>query len=674
MQDYTKKLMSLRGGEVQTGLPSAIFGSAGTLNQNLDNRERIRIGLWPIVSDDEPTLAMGLASVLAALLERAPDVRVYRLFVQPEGVPEDYTWSIEQSQFDVEDWEVDMLDENAAAWGTLQKIDSGYHLTIEMEDDLTDDPEGETSVITYEAVSLHELVSLLPQIAEEMNAIVEARTPFIPAYNPTTADDRTLSDLLTKLLHWQINLSLSLWGKPWADTDINSALDGLITKGKVINDAFSAWAVSSAIAHALLPGYEDTHGPVNSQLNTIVETFETYPIANVLIARAQFLLGRARQGYDLLETTLEAHPKSRAGWLILGELYREGGRLLDAVDAFQRGIEEEIADKLFYMRYVDLLYALTTNEFVLEEFVLIEPDDYPTNQLIAQEAIAGYDEALRLDPKDTRLLQRQILQLIALRNDEQIWDQLETLIELDETGDVVRSIADAVYILDDISPMIEILERATKKHPNRVDLYINLAVVFITDEREDDALDMLEKAEDLTDDPIILNDIDRLYLIADDPEFEARIGEITALVGSGARISSGDLDYLEDILEEAPGLTEIYVLLGKAYLALGQGDAALETLLDGHEQAPDDPELIVVLAQILWGSDQKELAFDYLNKGIQATPNYVPILSLTGQYLFEAGQEENARTYLARAEAISPKHRALEQARRNISEMINRKD
>jgi len=203
---------------------------------------------------------------------------------------------------------------------------------------------------------------------------------------------------------------------------------------------------------------------------------------------------------------------------------------------------------------------------------------------------------------------------------------------------------------------------------------INLAVVLITDEQEDAAIDMLEKAEDLTDDDIALNDIDRLYLIADDPEFEARIGEITALVNAGSRISSSDLDYLEEIIEEAPGLTEIHVLLGKAYLAMSQGQAALETLLDGHEQSPEDPELIVVLAQILWESNQKELAFDYLNKGVATNPNYVALLTLTGQYLFEADQPDNARAYLARAEAISPKHPSLIRTRKLISEMLSKRD
>lgn len=674
MQDYTRKLMTLRGGETRTGLPSAIFGSAGTLNQNLDNRERVRIGLWPIISEDDPTLAMGLATVLAALLERARDMRVYRLFIQPEGTPEDYKWTIANSQFDVEDWEADNLDENAAVWGNLAKTDSGYQLTIEMEDDLIDDASDETTIITHEVTSVAELVNVLPQIAEELNEAVKARTPFIPAYTATTADDATLSTLLGHLLHWQVNLSLSLWGKPWEDADIADTANRLISTANRHKEDFAAWSISNVVAHALLPGYEENHDAVLTQLDMLIESFQAYPIANITLARAHFLLGRTRQSYDLLEQTLETHPKSTAAWLTLGELYREGGRLLDAVDAFQRGLEAEVATKIYYIRYVDLLYALTTNEYTLDEFVLIDPDDYPANQHVAQEAIAAYDEALRLDPEDTGLLQRQILQLIALRDEDALWSQVGKLIELDDTGDTVRSVADAVYVLNDIEPMIDLLEAAIKKNPDRVDLYINLAVVLITDELEDEAIDALERAEDLTDDPVILNDIDRLYLIADDPEFESRVGEITALVTSGAKISSSDLEYLEEILKDAPGLTEIHVLLGKAYQAMGQGDAALETLLDGHEQSPEDPELIVVLAQILWESNQKELAFDYLNKGVRAAPNFVPLLTLTGQYLFEAGQEENARAYLARAEAISPKHRSLERARRIISEMISRRE
>lgn len=674
MQDYTNKLMTLRGGEQRSALPSAIFGSASTLQQNLDNRERIRIGLWPIISEDSPKLAMGLATVLASLLERSRDVRVYRLFLQLNGKPEDYTWTAEKSQFEVEDWELDGLDENAAVWGTLAKSADGYTLTIELEDDLIEDADEENTTIIRTTTTLSDLVNTVPEIADEIMATVGAREPFLPPYTSTQAHDDTLTRVLEAAFDWQVNVLLDLWGKAWPSADSGKALNRLIDVAQAANDEFSPWVMSNVFAHTLLPGYSNLHEVILINQENITAPFTHYPLVNIRMAQGLFNANQARAAYDILEQTTGKHPEDTTSWLVLGELYRQGGRLLDAVDAFQRGLEAEATSKLFYVRYVDLLFALATNDLTLDAFVLIDPDDYPANELVAQEAIAGYEAALEIDPEDMELLRRQILQVIAVRDEEYLWDQLETLVDLDTTGEAVRSVVDTLYIIDDLQPAIDILESAIKKHPKRADLLINLAVVLITDEQEDAAIDMLEKAEDLTDDDIALNDIDRLYLIADDPEFEARIGEITALVNAGSRISSSDLDYLEEIIEEAPGLTEIHVLLGKAYLAMSQGQAALETLLDGHEQSPEDPELIVVLAQILWESNQKELAFDYLNKGVATNPNYVALLTLTGQYLFEADQPDNARAYLARAEAISPKHPSLIRTRKLISEMLSKRD
>src|SRR3954469_17204729 len=94
-----------------------IESNMGVLGQRAKSqRSPFRVGLWPILSDSEPEIAMGLGLVLAALLERTPAVRVYRLLAQVSETPNSYEWDLANSQFGVDDWELEGLDENVAIW------------------------------------------------------------------------------------------------------------------------------------------------------------------------------------------------------------------------------------------------------------------------------------------------------------------------------------------------------------------------------------------------------------------------------------------------------------------------------------------------------------------------------------------------------------------------------
>jgi hypothetical protein len=75
---------------------------------------------------------MGLVTVLGYLLERWPDVQVYRLFVRAEELREDYVWTIPDSQFSVDDWQLDDLDENIAVWGRCGRSADSWSLQVEV--------------------------------------------------------------------------------------------------------------------------------------------------------------------------------------------------------------------------------------------------------------------------------------------------------------------------------------------------------------------------------------------------------------------------------------------------------------------------------------------------------------------------------------------------------------
>src|SRR6185369_7917945 len=198
--------------------------------------------------------------------------------------------------------------------------------------------------------------------------------------------------------------------------------------------------------------------------------------------------------------------------------------------------------------------------------------------------------------------------------------------------------------LDDVAPGIEILRKAAERQPNRPDLLLSQAVLCLMNEEYDLARAGLEKADSLTENETLQADIDRLLLAANDPEFEATMGEITDAVNSGKPLDDESVDFLEAVIEEAPGYGEAYILLSRAYLALDDSGAALETLLDGQRELADDPDICELLVRVLRNAGEDELALENLHIGLPRNPNHVPLLSLAGLYLFEDGQEDDAKT------------------------------
>lgn len=667
MSDIARKLMDIEGGQNGSGnVPTAIFGTAATLSRNLDTRRRIRIGMWPFIYADNPAMALGIAAVLGFLLERRQDIRVYRLFARVEGDPAQHAWSFADSQFDVDDWQIEQLDENGALWGRLEREGDAWKLTINAENDMNNSE----SVHTITASSLAELMNNLPLAAVELATFFESAQTVIAPYSATEASDDALRGLLADVAEWQTRLLLSLWGVPWPEDDVLRLAAQMIEAGPAAGRSFGAWTVSNAVAHAMLPGYGDVAQVALALVPDVVQAFEDTSFPAIFIGTALYGIGNTDQAYDLLEAETERNPTNTAVWLALIDLYRRGGRGLEALDAFQEAIEVGAANVAMYRSYAMLLGLLEADERVIDEFVLIDPNDFDSSPL-TWEAIAAYEAALELEPENVEVLQGLCNLLIDAGAEDELWPTFERLVQADDVGEAVRVVIDNLYNVEDIEVAVDLLLAAVDAQPQRVDLLVNLGVAYLMAEDEEQAAVVLERARDMVDDDEALADIQRLLLSVNDPDFESSLGEITALVDGGTRLTSADIDFLEAALDSAPMFPELYVLLGKAYAAREDYDSALEILLDGNASLPEDPDIIEQLGRVLWESDEQQLAFDYLNKGIEANPYHVPLLTLTGRYLFEADQRDDARAYLARAEAISPRHPAVVAARNAIAQILN---
>lgn len=671
MRELAQKLMHLHyTSEISANLPSAIFGSAGDLASNLETRVPYRIGIWPCISAEAPEVALGLMSVLGSLLERWHDILVYPLFVKIEGESENYTPSPADTQFTVDDWQLEGLDDNVGVWGTFKRDGAGWVLALEAENDFDE----ETRSWTYQAADLGGIVNQLPKAASDIATSLNVdhlRVSGIQPYSSISRDEQALQSLLKRLGEWDVNLLLWLWGRDWESKADHIAL---VNEAQRLDSEFGAWVFAHATARAMLPGYELPLGDSLLLVGEVVEKFPSEGIVPIILSGSLYQLGEVEKAVDLLEAEVQAQPSRTEAWLTLADLYRQRGQVREAIDTFQRAIEAEAVNATLFVNYAVLLPLAEAAGLKIEEFILIDPQDSMLNgYFVTWEAIEAYEEALKLSSNNSaNLLSLQMGLLIDLRREnDRFWDTFERLVKADTGGEYVRAVIDQFYFLEDIEPAVEILEARVEEYPARYDLHVNLAAVYLIDEEHDAALEELETARGLTEDPVAIADIDRLMLSAEDPEFESLMGEIVDKLGAQNKLTTEEVEFLEEVVEAAPTYSEAYQLLARAYILWEEHATALETLLDAEKHLPNDAEILEGISRLLWRDGQNELAMTYINRGLETNPLHVPLLAFGGQCLFEDGQEDAARIYLTKAEAIAPNHPALQRARVRITQLLN---
>ncbi len=674
---FAKRMMRINQRGSVRRVPTAIFGKLASLSENLTGRPAYRVGMWPCTSEQAPLQAMGLWATLAYLLERWRDIEVYRLFMTFKDDQDELpTWDISQMQFEVEDWDVESLDENIGIWGEYTATGSGLELAVYIENDLLTGQDNETQRIALSASSLGEMVSNLPDLAEQIAtrfgaSLLDDTLPLYTLENEISDDES--NDLFAQVLQWERHLLGHLWDIDWDDVEIETAYNALLDVAQVGQGKsdYGAWLAAQAVAQAMRPGYSVIGDLLVEHLRRFQDAFMDAPNAIPLVAEAVFKMGQAQQAYSLLEAHTSSYPQNPQSWLKLGDLYARGGRAQEAIDRFQTAIENEAVDQYLYRSYGNLLVLVEQYQDVfVEEFVLIEPDDYDPTDLVLQEAVAAYEESLRLDAGNVRVWYAKLEQLAALGEESEFWEGFARLLPLDRTGEYTREVIESLYDFQDIETGIAELEKERDKHPERVDIYINLALLHLAAEDGAVAREVLETARGMTTQSTVLADIESLLLRADDPEFEYRFGEMATIVAAGNSLNASDVEYLEEAAENAPHFVDIHLTLAQAYHAWDDKDAALEVLLDTQQKLPDHPEVLRMLTQILWDSGEREVAFQYLNRGLQSFPFDVPLLVQAGRLLFINEQFTESRRYLALAEEIQPRNPNLREVQTYIARQL----
>ena len=398
MRAFAQRLM-MQGQMAAPNTPTAIFGTAGSEGQALyAGQPALRIGLWPIRSAELPLLGMSLFTLLGFLLERWQGARVYRLAARLQGEPSRWQWTIADSQFGVDDWQLEWLDDNVGIWGELESVDAGLHLTLFVEDDrLADD--APPARFQIHADNLTALVAVLPDVAEQIGATlaVQAKRRNSPLYTSGEWDEGPLQETLALAFRQELNLYLRQWGQAWPDDRVLESLQQLAQQARPLGEC-GAWLHARCLAR-WLHFSEDVEAllPAVAQHR---EIFPAFDAATIIMAEALFTRGAPGRATDLLDTPDAVESSSLA--LALADLYRRSGRVSEAVDALQDAIEAGQGSSELLAYYGDLLQAMELGGMVCEACMFVDPQQKPDDTQL-WEALAAWEAAHKLTPEEPEL-------------------------------------------------------------------------------------------------------------------------------------------------------------------------------------------------------------------------------------------------------------------------------
>ena len=650
---------------------SSIFGSTAILSDSINTEAPFRIAVYPIISDTMPDIAMGVASCLCYLLEQWPGVKVYRCFVKIEADEDDSDITSDDYQFSPADWELDGLDDNLALYGSATFHEATAQLRLHVDASMV---EAEIdSVLTFNYQSIPELIAALPTVATELvlNLFDQEPLHLVIDYPKFEQKSAVLQSMLEDLFAWNLDLYLSHWGVEWPADEIESQFLSLAEICREIGTDFAFWCLGMTCQQIMQLGLEE---PGEVIVPLIGRAFGDRAAA--ARGRALAALGLSRLGYvDPALTTLEelaANSAVPSVWYTLIEIFLDAGRASEAIDACQRALETGVEHPALYWKYAELLIMSEANNWLIEDVLLIDPDDIDESEQIPCEIIGALKTLLESRPNNLGALQLALMYMIDVE-DPELWDYFEQLVKRDESSTYVGEIIERLADTESLTPAYQILQNALAEPVGNPYLYANLAQLAIVDGNSQMAKQQLQECRRVTEtvDEELELELQRLELAADLPGFEQSFAEIKVLLNAQRAIRESDVELLEEAIEIAPRMIDLYVTLSRCYLNWKDNDSAIEVLSEAKNRAGNHPRIVLGVAQIQWTRMMRDEAILTLNAGIADFPNDVSLLAQTASYLIENGQLDDAKQFVERAESIAPSHGALMQLRRFIAERIS---
>ena len=649
---------------------SSIFGSAAGLAQSIERDERFRISVYPINCSSMPDAAMGVASCLSYLLEQFNDIRVYRCFARIDADDESDEITSDDYQFSPSDWELEGLDDNIILSGSLTGENSGFRLTLSLDMSLVSG--AKDLQFSYVAKTLVTLINLLPKAATDLaESISQVRfSQQIVTFAPLTEDSSGLADLLETVFGWNLDLYLFFWDAEWKADDIQAQYLEFAELCNQHANSFAYWCLGMMSQQVMQIGMEDISDVILPLLDRVIVVD-----SHQKFGAAAMSLGLGRLGYtDRAIALLQPFLDDRADaicWTRMIDLQLESGRPLEAIDTCQQAIESGLEHPAFYQRYIELLQLSEANDWLVEEVLLIDPDEIDEAEQIPCEIVSASKAILRLEPKNMEMLQLALSYMIDVEDGE-LWEYFDLLVKQDSAGIYLSDVIERLAELNDLGPAYDILTAQLESKRRQAAVYACLAQLALVDEDVELAQEYIEKArqtEDEIDDDLEL-ELQRLDLVARLPGFEAHFAEIKVMLNAKRPLGAKEVDLLEDAIELAPSMIDLYVTLARCYLSWHDSESANEVLNDAQQRAGEHPRIILLIVQNLWNGSQRDDAVQKLNQGIETYPNDIALLAQMASYLVENRQLTDARQYIERAESIAPSNAAVMQVRRLIAEKL----
>ena len=669
MLNAAEKMKSI-GVQVRQAAPSSsLFGSGAELAQSVATRERFRITVYPLVCAAMPESAMGIAACLSYLLEQYGDIKVYRCFAKIDGddsgdiTPADY-------QFTMDDWEFEGLDDNVALSGELEQTEAGFRLQFLI--DLTLLGNADAVKLAFDFGTVGELINGLPSIAAEIAAVLLGAPLSQPVihYPPLAADSDEIETALEILFDWNLDLYLYVWGADWDDDDVLAQFNEAIDVFRRLRNGFAFWCLGMMAKQVMQTGLDDIGSVIVPFANPSIDADRQYPHGAAALAAGLAAFGYADRAIQLLE----GYPLADADasiWHTLTDLYLGAGRIAEAIDANQRALEHGLEHPALYWRYAQMLMMSETNDWFIEDVLLIDPDEIDEDDQIAFEIIQSLKRLLAIDRGNLNALQLALTYMIEA-DDEELWEYFARLAQNDRGGQAASDIIERLIDMDDIDPAFEILQEQISKEPAEPYAYIYLAQLAIADGNSELAKTSIASCRQSLAQPDrdLEVELQRLELSAALADFEQRFAEIKVMLDAKRHVSDADVEFLEEALETAPLVIDLYIVLSRCYRSWNDIEAAFEVLADAEAAIGEHPRTAQGMAEILWRRNQHDQAVEKLNAALQSFPNDIYLLAQMANCLIEHEQLGDARQYIERAESIAPSHGEVWKLRQLIARKL----
>ena len=670
MLNAAEKMKSI-GEQVRGAAPSSsLFGSGAELAQSVVTGERFRISVYPLVCAAMPEKAMGIAACLSYLLEQYGDIKVYRCFAKIGDDDDDSEIAPDDYQFTMTDWEFEGLDDNIALSGELEPRDVGFRLQFLIDLTLLGHEDG--ARLEFDFATLHELINALPPIAAQIAALLSGGPShqLVISYPPLSADALDIERLLEIVFDWNLDLYLYLWGADWDDDDVLAQFNEAIDAFRQLQNGFAFWCLGMMAKQVMQNGLEAIGDIIAPRLNQALDDQRRYPHGAAALATGLAAFGYADRAIQLLEGYPLADVDASI-WHTLIDLYLGGGHLAEAIDANQRALEHGLEHPALYWRYAQMLMMAETNDWFVEDVLLIDPDEIDEDEQIVFEIIQALKRLLAITPGNLSALQLALTYMIEA-DDEELWEYFARLAQNDRGGQAASDIIERLIDLDDLDPAFEILQDQINKDPAEPYGYVYLAQLALVDGNSELAKTSIASCRQALAQPDheLELELQRLELSAARPDFEQRFAEIKVMLDAKRHVSDADVEFLEEALETAPLLIDLYIVLSRSYRSWNDIETAFEVLADAEEAAGEHPRITQGMAEILWRRNQHDQAAEKLNAALQRFPNDIYLLAQMANYLIENEQMDDARQYIERAESIAPSHGEVWKLRQLIARKL----